>query len=156
MDRKFEIEGFWQSFISSLPEGANLPVDYQVWCFGNNKEMAEELGLLAKVGIKTATCSLVWEHELGAEKIPEVKQINLITDWDGHPLCILETTWVSILAFDEVDGSFAYEEGEGDRSLTYWKEAHWRYFSKICASIGRQPSTSMPLICERFRLLYPR
>ena len=155
MDRQFEVEGFWQSYISSLPKGALLPADYQVWCFGNNKEMAEELGLLAKAGIKTATCSLLWEHELGGEKTPEVGQINLVTDWDDHPLCILETTWVSILRFDEVDERFAFDEGEGDRSLNYWREAHWRYFSKICASIGRQFSIGMPLICERFRLLYP-
>jgi uncharacterized protein YhfF len=154
MRREFEIEGFWQSFISSLSMQANLPASYQVWCFGNNKDMADELGFLAKAGIKTATCSLLWEHELGGEKTPEVGQFNLVTDWDGHPICVLETTWVAILRFDEVDGDFAFDEGEGDRSLSYWQEAHWRYFSKICASIGRQPSLSMPLICERFRLLY--
>lgn len=155
MAREFEIEGFWQVFISSLPQGASLPADYQVWCFGNNKDMAEDLGLLAKSGTKTATCSLLWENELSGNTIPEVGQINLVTDWEGRPLCILETTWVSILGFGEIDDRFAYEEGEGDRSLSYWQETHWRYFSKICASIGRQPSMSMPLVCERFRLLYP-
>ena len=156
MSREFEIQGFWQSFLSSLPQGVALPADYQVWCFGNKKEMADELGLLAREGIKTATCSLLWEHELGGEKIPEVGQINLVTDWEGHPLCILETTDVAIRGFNEMDERFAYDEGEGDRSLTFWREAHWRYFSQICASIGRQPSPSMPLLCERFRLLFPQ
>jgi len=154
VSRDFEIEGYWQSYLNSLPQGQSWPAEYQVWCFGNTKAMADELGQMAKAGLKIATCSLLWEHELGGEKIPELGQINIVTDWDGHPLCILETIDVSIRNFSQVDDRFAFDEGEGDRSLTYWRESHWRYFTKICTSIGRQPSESMPLICERFRLLY--
>ena len=153
MNRKFEIQGFWQAYLNSLPQGILPPADYLVWFFGNNKEMADGLGSLARAGIKTATCSLLWEHELGGQQNPELGQVNLVTDWEGHPLCILETTELVIRIFDEVDERFAYDEGEGDRSLSYWRDVHWRYFSQICASIGRQPSRSMPLLCERFRLL---
>ncbi len=31
------------------------------------------------------------------------------------------------LPFDEVDEVFAYDEGERERSLATWREAHWRY-----------------------------
>ena len=40
------------------------------------------------------------------------------------------------------------EEGEGDRSLDYWRSAHRNYF-------GRQGKfrEDMMLMCERFRLV---
>lgn len=50
---------------------------------------------------------------------------------------------------------FAAAEGEGDRSLAYWRAAHWRYFSRTLLTISRAPAEDMPLVCERFRLLYP-
>jgi uncharacterized protein YhfF len=36
----------------------------------------------------------------------------------------LETVEVARRPFGDVDADFAYEEGEGDRSLSYWREAH--------------------------------
>jgi uncharacterized protein YhfF len=56
--------------------------------------------------------------------------------------------------YDEVDAKFAYEEGEGDRSLEYWRDAHWRFFSRTLPTIGKEPSVDMPLVCERFRVIY--
>ena len=55
---------------------------------------------------------------------------------------------MSYRRYNEVDAAFAYEEGEGDRSLAYWREAHRKYF-------GRQGkfSEDMMLMCERFRLV---
>jgi uncharacterized protein YhfF len=53
-----------------------------------------------------------------------------------------------------VDALFAYEEGEGDRSLAWWRDAHWRYFSRVCERIQRRPEEDMPLVCERFRVVF--
>ena len=43
---------------------------------------------------------------------------------------------------------------EGDGSLAYWRAAHWDYFSRRCAAIGRTPSDDMPVILERFALIF--
>ncbi|NEQ26775.1 MAG: ASCH domain-containing protein, partial [Microcoleus sp. SIO2G3] len=45
--------------------------------------------------------------------------------------------------------------GEGDRSLEYWREAHWRYFSRVLPKIGKEPTIDMLLVCERFKVVYP-
>jgi uncharacterized protein YhfF len=63
---------------------------------------------------------------------------------------------VKIRRYDEVDERFAYEEGEGDRSLEHWREAHWEFFSRTLAGIGKEPSMDMPLVCERFRVVYEK
>jgi uncharacterized protein YhfF len=41
----------------------------------------------------------------------------------------METVDVFVVLFNEVPERFAYDEGEGDRSLVYWREAHRNYFS---------------------------
>jgi len=74
-------------------------------------------------------------------------------DGRGDPLCIIETTRIYIEPYNLVDEEQAYAEGEGDRSLAYWREAHWDYFSRRCEAIGREPSEHMPIVCERFRVV---
>jgi uncharacterized protein YhfF len=96
----------------------------------------------------------LWEWEAEGSPIPEVGMKSIVLDGDGEPLCIIETTEVQIRPYNEVDAQFAFEEGEGDRSLAYWREAHWRFFSRVLAKIGREPVANMPLVCERFQVIY--
>ena len=42
-----------------------------------------------------------------------------------------ETVELSLRRFNGVDVAFAYDEGEGDRSLEYWRGAHRRYFTRM-------------------------
>jgi uncharacterized protein YhfF len=86
--------------------------------------------------------------------LPKTGLKSTVLDGNGHPLCIVETTEVEVRPSDEVDARFAYEEGEGDRSLEYWREAHWRFFSHTLPNIGKEPTPDMPLVCERFRVVY--
>lgn len=151
------IKTFWDAFIKSLPEGTeNSPEMPEAWGFGDSPEMAEELGRLVLQGIKTATASAVWEYEAENEPFPRVGDISIITGGQGEPWCIIETVEVTIRPFNEVDAQFAYDEGEGDRSLEYWRKAHLNFFSRTLPNIGRQFSETMPVVCERFRVIYPQ
>lgn len=156
MSAQEQAEAFWQSYLASLPPGAVAPRSYQAWSFGDNEQDADELGRLARDGTKTATCSLVWAYEAEKEALPAVGDLSVITSWAGEPLCVVETTEVQIKPFHQVDEAFARDEGEGDLSLAYWRKAHWAVFSRECAAIGREPAETMPLLCERFRVLFPR
>jgi uncharacterized protein YhfF len=53
-----------------------------------------------------------------------------------------------------VDEEFAYSEGEGDRSLEYWRKAHIRYFKRVLSKIKKEFSEEMPIVCERFKVVY--
>ena len=155
MNEQSRAEAFWQVYLASLPEGSEPPRSYEAWHFCSNEKAANELGKLAKAGIKTATCSLVWEYEAEHGKLPQVGDLSIVTNWDGEPLCIIETTGVQVKAFSQVDEQHAYDEGEGDRSLAYWRQVHWQVFSAECAALGREPTEDMPLVCERFRVIFP-
>jgi uncharacterized protein YhfF len=125
---------------------AAVPEQYRSlrsFAFGDGPRLADELLELVLKGTKTATCST--EDEPNTSK-PGERWIVL--DSRGHPRCVIETTEVNYRRYNEVDADFAHDEGEGDRSLAYWREAHRRYFGRL----GRF-SEDMMLMCERFRLV---
>jgi uncharacterized protein YhfF len=123
-----------------------VPEKYQglrSFAFGDGPELADELLDLVMKGVKTATCST--EDEPNTSTVGERW---IVLDGSGEPRCVIESTEVSYRRYNEVDAAFAYEEGEGDRSLESWRAAHSNYF-------GRQGkfSEDMMLMCERFRLV---
>jgi uncharacterized protein YhfF len=152
-----QIQKYWQDFLSTLP--ADSPYRSKAYItegWGDSPQMADELGALIAAGVKTATCSALWEWEAEAKSPPEVGTVTVVIDGNGQPLCIVETVEVTIRNYNEVDADFAREEGEGDLSLQYWREAHRRFFSRSLPKIGREFSEDMPLVCERFRVLYKK
>lgn len=149
------VKAYWQKFLSSLP--ADSPYHTQTYTaegWGDSPEMADELGALIVQGIKTGTCSALWEWEAEGNPIPAVGLITIALNGRGEPLCIVETVEVTIRKYNEVDADFARAEGEGDLSLAYWREAHKNFFSRVLPKIGKEFSEDMPLVCERFRVIY--
>lgn len=149
------VRDYWIAYLGSLrPDRPIQNLEYTSWAFGNTSEMADNLGSLVKKGVKIATASLGWAYQEDGEPYPEVGDFSIILEGRGDPMCIIETTDVEVLAFNAVGEKHAYEEGEGDRSLDYWREVHWAFFAEECKSIGREPMEDMPVVCERFRLIY--
>lgn len=148
-------EAYWKGYLATLAPGSPEREErYEAEAWGDSPELADELGALIAAGTKTATCSALWEYEAEGSPLPEVGAKTVVLGGDGRPLCITETTEAEVRPYDEVDAGFAREEGEGDRSLEYWRDAHWRFFSRILPGIGKEPVPGMPLVCERFRVVY--
>ena len=150
-----EIDRYWKQFIQSLPPSAQYPETYNdTFYFGITKEDAPEIAPLVLNGTKTATGSLLWGFEAEGKPLPKVGDLNIVTDGNDFPVCIIETTAVEIIPYDEVDEEFAYAGGEKDRTLESWREIYWTYTVYECARIKREPTRKTPLICERFRVVY--
>ena len=149
------IEAFWLSYLTTLPTDSPVRDErYVAEGWGDSPQMADELGAVISDGTKTATCSALWAYEAEGEPLPEVGSKTIVLNGNGDPLCIIETTEVEVKSYNEVDARFAYEEGEGDRSLDYLREAHWRFFSRTLPNIVKEPKTDMSLVCERFHIVY--
>lgn len=149
------IESYWQRFLSTFPHDSPYRgKTYVAEGWGDSPALADELGALIVQGTKTATCSALWEWEAEGNPIPKAGYLTIALDGRGEPLCIVETTEISIHNYNEVDADFAREEGEGDLSLDYWRQAHKNYFSRVLKKIGKEFSEDMPLVCERFRVIY--
>jgi uncharacterized protein YhfF len=149
------IIAYWQKFLATVPPDSPYhPRPYVAEDWGDGPAMADGLGALIVQGVKTAKCSALWEWEAEGNPIPRVGLITIALEGRGEPLCIVETVEITIRKYNEVDSDFAREEGEGDLSLAYWREAHKNYFSRVLPKVGKEFSEELPLVCERFRLIY--
>jgi uncharacterized protein YhfF len=109
---------------------------------------------LVLAGTKTATGSLLWSYEADGKRLPEVGDHFVVTAGADDPVCIIETTEVRILPYEQVGPDYARDGGEADRSLVSWRDVYWRYIASECRRIGRAPSREAPLVMERFRVVY--
>ncbi len=157
MKKQSQIKTFWKSYLATLSEADQMNTSaYAVSQFADTPESATSVGKLVRDGIKTTTSTLVWGLEHFGEPIPKVGLIELIVDGNGDPLCITELIEVEIKPFNAVDKQFAFEYGEGDRTLEFWLGDNWDFLSRECLEIGREPSQTMPVAFQRFRVLYPK
>jgi uncharacterized protein YhfF len=141
----------WNDFISLNPEAAGSK--YEAWCYGS--DTPDELVELTAKGIKTATASAYPVYEFENSPLPREGGYNIILLSDGSALCITKTIKVTVLPFNEVSAEHAFKEGEGDRSLIFWREVHKHFFALEMSSIGRQFTEVMLVVCEEFEVIYP-
>ncbi|MFZ4575772.1 MAG: ASCH domain-containing protein [Phycisphaerales bacterium] len=121
--------------------------------FGDSPELSRSLIALIRGGGKRAGASLLWSHEHEGDPVPAAGDIGIVLDDADEPALVTRVTSVEVRPFDQVTPEFAALEGEGDLSLSWWREAHWRFFSRECAAIGRVPEESMPVVCAAFEVL---
>ena len=149
------VQEFWNAFLEIEPELAK-DTPFQTWHFGNTPEMAGQLASLVIHGKKVATASLEAVNEIKPDEAPIDDGYSVITTYDGNPICVIQTVEIELVPFKEVDEQFAFDEGEGDQTLDYWRDVHNRYFTVEAAELGLEFSKSSIICCERFRLVYPR
>jgi uncharacterized protein YhfF len=154
MNKPDSIQNFWREFCAENPE-IKMDEPYEIWFFANNRETAKNLAELVLSGKKKATASLM-EYETDTGDGGTVGGYSVITDFDGNPQCVIVTTEVRALPFSEVDAQFAFDEGEGDRTLNYWRKAHTRFFKECCRELNVEFDESKLICCKRFKKLFPR
>jgi uncharacterized protein YhfF len=154
MNQAGSVEAMWSAFRSAHPDLVGTDDVYSAWHFCDNKPDADELAELVVAGGKRATAGDLWSYEAEGDPLPQVGDFNVITDWDGNARCVIRTVSVDVVAFQDVSDQFASTEGEGDGSLAYWRDAHWAAFGRSLATIGREPSLDMPVVCEVFEVVF--
>lgn len=149
-----KVTDFWQRFLQNHP---GLPADLmyeEPWAFGNSSEMAEELAQLVLIGKKTATTSAAELYTIENEPLPKADTYSILLNGQQEPCAVIYTETVTIISFDKVTAAFAYKEGEGDRSLAYWREVHEAFFRQAYQAAGLAFDHQIPCVCETFRCLY--
>ena len=149
-------QAFWNEFLASLATPADATGRfYEVFAIGSTRESADEGAALILSGVKTATSSLVWDYVAKNKPMPDVGSLSIVADGGGTPVCIVETTALEIKPLRDVDAQFAYDYGEGDRTLEGWRADNLAYNRPRCLALGKSATDEMPLLCERFVVVYP-
>ncbi|MGN1147892.1 MAG: ASCH domain-containing protein, partial [Lachnospiraceae bacterium] len=103
--------------------------------FEMTEKWANELLRLVLDGAKKATSSSLWGYEIEGDKIPQKGDYYIVTDWDGNPGCVIETTRVRILPFKDITFDICRLEGEDD-SLESWQKGHISFFEAEGKELG--------------------
>lgn len=125
--------------------------EYEAWAYGDNPDKLAELTLN---GIKTATCSAYYWYEKEGEELPKEGEYSVILNSRDEAVCVTETTRVYVERFKDISKEHAYKEGEGDRSLEYWRKVHNDFFTKELGEVGAEFNEDMKVVCEEFEVVY--
>lgn len=144
----------WDSYLRENPE-IDLNTSYTSWYFDDNEKSANELVELVLNGEKKGTSSLNKLYESGEEK-PKVNDYSIITNFYGEAKCIIKTMEIKKLPFDEVTEEMAYLEGEGNKTLDYWKRVHRNCFNGYSSSVQKTFNDKDLVIYEYFEVVYKK
>jgi len=148
------VEAFWHRAIASGAIDASTPLPSVVEPFGDSAELADELIALVVDGPKRATAGALADYEREAADVPVPGALSIATDGRGRPRAVLQTTAVRVGPLSSVDDSFAWDEGEGDRTRRSWLEDHETFFRRYLPTIGIDFDREMATVFERFDVLY--
>lgn len=143
---------FWRGYRAAHPAVPAQP--YDVFAFADTPAVQSELAALVLAGTKRATTALVAAYAHEGQRPPEPGDESLVLDGDGRPVCVIRTTRTDVCALSAVSAEFAAVEGEGDGSLAYWMEVHQTYFQRECAAMGLAFAPDLPVVCERFEVVW--
>ena len=144
-------EKLWEKYITEYGiENQN----YDTFKFGLSDTQANELSDLVKKGIKTATSSAYILYELENEELPKEDTYSIVLDSNEEAVCIIKNSKVYITKFNEVSSEHAFKEGEGNRTLKYWKKVHKPFFEEELSIFGKKFDEEMLVVCEEFEVVY--
>lgn len=147
------IECFWWKFLCDSKKPL-ITKYYEAFYFASSQETSNHLLKRVLSGEKRATVSslLTYENE---NALPRVGSYSIVTDWNGYPKCIIETTAITILPFRDITLAMCQREGEEDM-LEEWQQRHSKLFMVEGDEMGYRFTEDMLVVFEDFRMVYQR
>lgn len=147
-----KIDMFWKTFLKET--NRNERAKYlEVFHFELTEKLANELLQLVLIGQKRATASSLPMYQIEGEGIPKVGDLSIVTDWEGVPRCVIETTKITIIPFSDITYDICKREGEDD-TLESWIQGHAHFFKEEGKQLGYEFSYDMPVVFEDFEVIY--
>lgn len=143
-------ETMWYEFCEKTGTDSNSY--YSAWQFGSTPD---KLAKLVLEGTKTATASAFPLYENEIEPMPKVGDYSVILNTADEALCVIQTIQVVVAPFLEITQEQAYLEGEGDRTLAYWRAAHNEFFRDSLQAEGLLFTEDMKVVWEEFKVVFP-
>ncbi|HGQ0792331.1 acetyltransferase [Streptococcus pneumoniae] len=126
--------------------------EIDAWAFGVEPDLLADLVFK---GEKTATASAYDRYVLEDEPLPQVGTFDVILDSQNQAVCIVEITKVSVELFNQVSAQHAFKEGEGNKTLVYWRQVHEDFFRDCLGEAGLTFTPESKVVLEEFRKVYP-
>ncbi len=155
MQQKIDISvtKLWKEFIKVNSQYANQEAP-ESYCFCDNEVDANVCAQLVVKNIKQATAGSLWWYEYSNEPLSNIGDLFIITNWNGIAKAIIQVSKIEKTPYNQISTEFARIEGEGDKSLVYWKKVHWAYFTREMLPYNLKPTEDMIIVCEYFETVW--
>jgi uncharacterized protein YhfF len=148
-----DVRGF-RLYVASMLGGWEPPTpELDVFCFGDEPELAAKLAHLVVKGVKRGSTGWAEAAQRDGSAISQVGMVSIVTDGFGYPQCAIRTERVEHLRFCDIGAEHAWAEGEGDRTLEDWRLCHLAYFHHEAARLGLTFTEDAQVFFEHFRVL---
>ena len=122
------------------------------WHFELTEKACNELLDRVLQGKKRATSSSLASFRAEGTAVPKEGELSVITDWDGHPRCVIRTTKVRVIPYKDIPFGLARLEGEDD-TLASWRKSHEAFFREEGKLLGYTFSEDMEVVFEEFEVV---
>lgn len=143
---------FWERCRRFAPREV-IGNSYAIRRMGNAPAIGETLLGLVACGEKTGIFSRLLDLER-AGVVPQVGDLVIFTDHNNRPRCLVRMEECRLMKFSEVGPAQTACESPAARDVEVWRDIHRRYWAPILAAEGSAFSADMPLLFQRFRLIY--
>jgi uncharacterized protein YhfF len=128
---------------------------YKVRTFGNSAAISNVILPLILSGEKTGTFALESEFEHAPTEVPRAGDHYVVTHFGGEPALLYRLTEVERVPFAQISHAHVQVEGPNARTVPVWRKIHWAYWGGILRAQGREPREDMPVLFQRFEVIFP-
>ena len=149
-----EVEKFWFEYLekNNLPKTTPYSGEF---ILGEDEVSCLQLSALILGGKKTGSFTALDSFIIDNEPLPKAGSNYVVADWNEVPLCIIQTTKVTILPYNQITWEMAEKEGEED-SFESWKESHNEFFEYDAEIMGYEFKPDIPVVFEEFKVIYKK
>jgi len=147
-----------QTFWKMAKDAANLEElgdAFQVRWIGLDADTTNQIIELITAGDKTGTFTLPWVVEQTGQPEPAVGDLIILIDFEGVPALVVRLTEIELVSFGAITEQHTAIDGTPVRDLNVWKPMHTDYWNRMLAPFGLSVSDNMPVLVEKFELIYP-
>ena len=149
-----DAQKLWDEFVKAKGIDPDTPHDDWAFC-GGGPEGDELLDLvLARKKFATASAYDEYEAEDELDELPKAGTYSVLLRDNGEAACVIKNYDVDICPFKKVPPFHAYAEGEGDRSLAYWRRIHEDFFNEGAEECGITFTEDSKIVLEKFSVEY--
>ncbi len=147
------LEAFWAAASAANP---GIGDDYEVRWFGIDAKTTRGIFDYIQSGAKTGTYTLPWLLEKTGQPRARDGDYVVLIDYDGTPTLLLRMVSQETVAFGAIDARITGLDGPSVRDVEVWKPLHQKFWDGELAAYGLSVTPDMPVLVERFALVYAR
>lgn len=135
--------------------GRSVHIDERL-TMGRDEVSSRRITALAVAGEKRATVARLAEFSERGRTVPNVGRVILVVDPRGCPNFVYRVAAVQILPFGAMTTLHLSAESPALRDLATWRNAHLQMWRPAISGLSPSDVEKLPVVWQRFDLLYPR